>query len=367
MKKILLAVAALVVAAFVLVSVLRPTARVATATRGVAVNAVSGSVTVKAEYQMELKSEGGGRVIKSELDPGLPVTKGMVLVQIDPTDLELDIAQTESDYAARKKSLEIGSATRVALLTARENLENFERLAESGNYPQVELERRRRDVKQVEQQLELEQIANDHQLASYENSLKVKRRQLEKMTVRAPFDGVVSEVLARPGDLIGGGSPIAVIISTSRTVEAKVSEENFAGVRLGQNARVRFLGYGDDHYEATVTKILPTADPATQRYVVHLEVQIAREKLIPGLTGEVTIIVAERQSDTIIPRRALFGNHVLVVEDGRVRLQPVKVGYVSLTAVEILEGLKTGDEVIVEEIDTFRDGDRVKVQAVSPN
>jgi RND family efflux transporter MFP subunit len=367
MKKILIALVVLVAAAFALSSFLKTTAKVAVATPGRAINAVSGSVTVKAEYQMELKSEGGGRVIASELEPGLAVTKGMVLMQIDTTDLELEIAQIESDYAARKKSLEIGSATRVNLMTARENLENYERLAESGNYPQVELERRRREVNQIEQSLALEQIANEHQLATFENTLKVKRRQLEKMTVRAPFDGVVSEVLARPGDLVGGGTPLALLISTSRTVEAKVSEENFAGVRKGQQAHVRFLGYGDELYEATVTQVLPTADPATQRYVVYLDVKIAQEKLIPGISGEVTIVVAERQADAIIPRRALFGNHVLAVENGRVELRQVKVGYVSLTAVEILEGLTTGDQVIVEELDLFRDGDRVKVETVSAN
>lgn len=367
MKKILLAVVVLVLAVFAVRSFVKRTAVVAAATEGRAVNSVSGSVVVEAKYQMELKSENGGRVIASELYEGLAVTRGMVLMQIDTTDLELEIAQIESDYAAKKKSLEIGSATRVNLLTAQENLEHYERLAESGNYAAVELERRRREVKQIEQQLALEQIANEHLLATFENSLKVKRRQLEKMTVRAPFDGVVSEVLAYPGALIDGGTPLAILISTSRTVEAKVSEENFAGVRLGQLAHVRFLGYGDQLYEATVANILPTADPATQRYVVYLEVKIPTEKLIPGITGEVTIVVAERPAAAIIPRRALFGNHVLVVANGRVELRQVKVGYVSLTAVEIVEGLETGDHVIVENLDLFRDGDRVKVAVESAN
>lgn len=365
MKKILIAVAALVVIAFAATYFLRPTARVATATKGRAVKAVPGSVTVYAEYEMELKSEIGGRVMHSELDPGLKVAAGTVLVQIDTGDLSLEIEQLESDLEAARKRIAVGSAVALDLETAREALENYERLTKAGNFPQAELEKERRKVKQVEQKLALEEVANTQEIARLENTLQVKRRQLQKMTIIAPFDGVVSRVFARPGDLINAGDPIAIIIATSRTVEAKISEENFSELKVGLKADVRFLGYGAWLYNATVTKILPTADPQTQRYMVHLDVEIEPEKLVPGITGEVNIVVGERQSDVIIPRRALFGNNVYVVEDGRVRLQQVEVGYESFTAVEILKGLKTGDQVIVDQLDLFRDGDRVRTEVVN--
>ncbi|HPK49777.1 MAG TPA: efflux RND transporter periplasmic adaptor subunit, partial [Opitutaceae bacterium] len=88
------------------------------------------------------------------------------------------------------------------------------------------------------------------------------------------------------------------------------------------------------------------------------------DRLRPDITGEVTVTVDERPSDTIIPRRALFGRNVYVVRDGRVRLQPVTVGFVSLTAVEVLTGLSKGDYVIIDKIDQFRDGDRVRIKEV---
>jgi RND family efflux transporter MFP subunit len=244
-------------------------------------------------------------------------------------------------------------------------LVNFERLTKAGNYAVAELEKQRRMVKQIEQRLALEEVKNTQELATFENTLKVKKRQLEKMTIVAPFAGKVSKVFAREGDLISGGAPIAILIASSRTVEAKISEENFSNIKLGQKASVRFLGYGDWQYEATVTKILPTADPETQRYIVHLEVKIEPEKLIPGITGEVSIIVGERQSKANIPRRALFGDSVYVVENGRVRLRKLELGYVSLTMVEVLKGLKAGDLVIVDQLDHFRDGDRVRADIVN--
>ena len=139
----------------------------------------------------------------------------------------------------------------------------------------------------------------------------------------------------------------------------------FFKYQSGQKASVRFLGYGNWLYEATVTKILPTADPETQRYIVHLDVKIEPEKLIPGITGEVLIIVGERPSPANIPRRALFNNtKVYAVENGRVRLRTIKPGYLSNTFVEVLEGLKPGDMVIVDQLDQFRDGDRVRTELV---
>jgi len=364
MKKILIAVAALVVVVLVLSSALKPTAKVAVATKGLAVQAVPGSLTVQAEYQMELKSEIGGRVIKSDLDPGEPVAAGAVLAQLDTGDLKLDIEQIQSDYDAFKKSVAVGSAIKLDLESQTDLLHNDERLAKSGNFPISELEKQRRVVKQFEQKLELEQVTNDKQLATYENTLKVKRRQLAKMTIVAPFDGVVSAVFARPGDLIGANAPIATLIATSRTVEAKISEENFSGIKKGQKATVRFLGYGNDEYSATVVKILPTADPETQRYIVHLQVKIDPEKLVPGLTGEVNIVTGERQANAIIPRRAIFDNHVYVVEDGHIKLRKIEVGYTSLNVAEVTKGLATGDQVVVEELDKFRDGDRVRTEIV---
>jgi RND family efflux transporter MFP subunit len=337
---------------------------VALVTKGIATNAVSGSLTVQAEFQMELKSEIGGRLVKSELDPGKSVVAGTVLVQIDPGDLLLDIEKFQSDLDAAKQKIAVGSAIKLELETATDELENFERLTKSGNFAPGELEKQRRRVKEIQQRLALESIKDKQDIATLENTLKVKRRQLDKMTITAPFDGVVSLVFARPGDLINPNFAIATLITTSRAVEAKISQEKFADIRLGQKATVRFLGRDNDTYDATVSKILPTADAETQRYLILLDVKCPAEVLVPGLTGEVNVIVGSHAAQALIPRRALFGNNVYAVQNGRVQLRKVEVGYISLNIAEITSGLVAGDQVIVEELDKFRDGDRVSTEVV---
>ena len=364
-RALLIAVSLLIVW-YGLVYLLRPVAMVSTVTSGRAIHAVPGSVEVKAEYTMELKSEEAGRIIASALDPGKKIFKGDVLVQIDTGDVDLEIDRIKNEITAAKRKVELGSTMRADVLNMRDTVANLERQTKTGAYPESEMEMQRRLLKQLEQRMELDEVNTKLALDNNENQLHTKQREKEKMTIIAPTDGVIASVNlnARAGDLIGRDTPIATLISSSRTVEAKVSEENFAGIKVGQKASIRFLGYGAQLYNATVVKVLPTANAETQRYIVHLTVDLAVDKLVPGLTGEVSIVLGERDAAAIIPRRALRGNEVSVVSGNKVEVRKVQVGYQALNQAEILQGLRKGEQVIVEELDRFQAGDRVRVKLV---
>lgn len=88
--------------------------------------------------------------------------------------------------------------------------------------------------------------------------------------------------------------------------------------------------------------------------------------LKPGLTGEVSIIIAKRANAVIVPRRALVGEYVYVAEGGRLMLRKVVKGYEGLNEVEIVSGLQAGEQVVVEQQDRYREGERVRTQ-VLPN
>ena len=361
----LLGVAVLIaVAAWLGVQTMRPEALVVAAKRERAISAVPGSVTVLAERALQVKSDVGGRVLSSKLELSAKVVAGGVLVELDKTDVELQIEQLENDRDAAQRRIKIGTATQYELLNAKDQLATFEVQHRQGTITAVDVEKQNRLVKQLEQKLELENVANAQALARIETDLKVVRRKRDLMTVRSPVEGVVSAVFVKPGDLIATGEPLATIIADSRVIEAKISEENFSGLRLGQRATMRFLSYGATLYPAKVEKILPAADPLTQRYMVHLSSEIDPKLLVPGITGEVNIVVDARDNAIVIPRRALLGRSVFVVKDGRVELRTVEVGFTSLNAVEIVRGINEGDLVIVDELDRFRAGDRVSV--VSP-
>ncbi len=363
-----LALAAAVIAGIVwgVSFALRPVALVVPATKGEAVRFVPGTVEVKAEYVIELKSEVSGRVSATELEIGKHVRKDDVLVQIDTGDVDLEIERTKNEITAAKRKVELGSTLRPEVLNARDTLDALERQTKAGAYPAAEFEKQRRLYQQLEQRMDLDETNNRLALANFENSLRSQEREKSKMTITAPSDGVVTAVVARVGDLIDRNALIATIIAVGRTVEAKLSEENFAAVKLGQHAAVRFLTYGGDHYNAVISKILPAADPTTLRYTAYLDVTMPEGRaLVPGITGEVSIIIAKRDDAVIIPRRALVGEYVYVVTGGRLELRKVVKGYDSLNQVEILTGVQVGEAVVVEQQDRLREGERVRTQVLA--
>ena len=89
------------------------------------------------------------------------------------------------------------------------------------------------------------------------------------------------------------------------------------------------------------------------------------EILKPNSTGEVTITIHQRPNAVVVPRRALFENNKLfVVQDGIVRKREVEVGYVALNKVEVRKGVASGELVILDPNEGFRDGQRVRTELV---
>ena len=353
------------IAAYAVSYLLRPTAQVVLAARDKAVRSVPGTIEVKAEFDVILKSEVGGRVKTSELEIGRRVNKNDVLVTIDSGDADLEIERIKSELVAAKRRLEIGSTLKAEEKNMADTLENLDRQTKAGAFPAAEFEKQRRLFQQMVQRRELEEVSLRLAVETLENNLKAKQREKGKMTIVAPTDGVVTAVIARVGDLIGSNSPIANLISVGRTIEAKLSEDNFADVQIGQHAIVRFLTFGSEMYRATVTKKLPSADVTTQRYSVYLDVALTEGKVVmPGLTGEVIITIAERANAVVIPPRALVGDYVYVVESGQVALRKVQKGYGSGSEVEILKGVEAGEAVIVEKQDRYHSGEHVRTEVL---
>jgi multidrug efflux pump subunit AcrA (membrane-fusion protein) len=151
-------------------------------------------------------------------------------------------------------------------------------------------------------------------------------------------------------------------------VEVQVGEESIGKVKKDQRATVRVISFGDAAtFSGKVEKILPAASAQTQRYTVFLEVDIDPARLTPGTTGEALINIDERENALQIPRKALIGTNAFVVRNGVVDIRDVQVGFISLNQAEILSGLEEGEHVIVEELDLFSSGQRVRIEAFSEN
>lgn len=362
--KLVLALAAIAGGAFVVVPRFSDVATVEAVRRGKAVSAVPGSVIVYADKGIrEFKTDMAGRVEQCDaLDPERPFRKGEVMLKLDSSDLEREIAELKRNFESaqekRKRQLDANIERKVA----RETLDNAERLFKRGDASAEQVKSAQRSFDATESKFSLEAFDNEKAEADFKSMMDARKIQLGKMSIVAQEDGVVEGVTVWRGALINAGAPVATFSSSKRIVEAKISEEDIGAVRLDQKARVRLLIYPGEVFDAKVVKIMSSADEATQRYTIHLELDIKPERLRHRSTGQVTITIGERDNQPLIPRRAIFnGRNVFVVTDGRVQLREIELGFISLNAVEVPKGLAVGELVVVENIDTFRDGQRVRI------
>ncbi|HVS51462.1 MAG TPA: efflux RND transporter periplasmic adaptor subunit [Opitutaceae bacterium] len=346
----------------------RTPAIVATVIRDKAVDAVPGSVVVHADGDIkELKTETGGRVESCEpLKEGGTFKKGEELLRLDMRELQRQIDEADRNHDAQLERLKVEKQNDVRIKVGQQKLDEVKRQFDFKHLSQTELEAAQREFERLQTTIALEDFDAKKREEDYQAAKKSFDLQKEKMVVKAPEDGTVKEVFAWPGALINGGTVVATMYSNARLVIAKISEEDFAKVKVGQAARVRLLIYPNDEFDAKVAKILPAADENTQRYTVYLEIppaQLAPEKLRPFSTGEVTITVASRENQPLIPRRALLPDDaVLVVKNDRVEKRKIKIGFKSLNLVEALAGVAPGEQVIVEDVDQFRDGQHVRAE-----
>ncbi len=343
-----------------------PEAPVARVVRGIAVQAVPANVVVLPEFVMEIKSEQGGRVLRRLVRKSQDVKAGDLLFEIDSTDLQLEIERIEADQKAAKARIELGSPLRFEIATAEENLKNSTRMFETGRLAQVEFDRAKRNIEVLKDRKANEDISNQQTLDTFENTLKQKRRALEKMKVVAPADGTVIDLNAEPGALIGGGQVLARVISRSRLVEAQISEENFAGVRPGLPVAVYFLGYFGQRFTGKVEGVLASADERTKRYTAYLNLDIAPDLLAPGLTGEASITINQRENALTAERRSLAGTKLYLVRGDRVQILPVELGFTSQKYAEILSGVKEGDLYISDDLSSYRHGQHVRPRLAEP-
>jgi RND family efflux transporter MFP subunit len=280
---------------------------------------------------------------------------------LDTTELERARDKFERNYRQERERMKIRLEGDFSRKLANEAVDNAKRLNALGTVSDEQVRSAEMALARIETELQLTTYNDLQAEIEFRAAMAEMKLQLERMTVRAPMDGAVEGALTWRGALINAGQPVALIFSNKRVVAAKISEENFGRIKVGQPARLRLLTYGDTEYDAVVSKLLPTADDA-QRFTVYLDVVVDPEQLKPNSTGEVTITVDERKDAKVIPRRALINNdQVLVVKNGRVEQRKVAVGFVALNVVEVLEGLDDGEYVIVENLEQFRPGSRVRV------
>lgn len=350
---------------------LMPVAEVATVQRGTAISAVYGTVRIEPAFVVRVRAQNDGFIRLAEPFSagrgaiGKDVQRNELLATIADEETSRQLKQARTDLKAAVDRAAVPLASSELLKAAEDNLQRLEKVVSSGNVPAVEYQKSKSEVNRLRGVVETERIERDRSLKSLEETAKKLEAEMKNAEVRAPIDGILTNVQTIDGELVSDGNELFTVSSRKTYVRGEVNEEDVGEVKPGMKAKVQLYAYRTRTFTGRVTSIQPAADPTTQRYTVVLEMENPPDNMMVGMTGEMNIITGVHENALLVPTRALLVDQALVVNGGIVQRQTVNVGFRTLDFSEALSGLADGDRLIVSDQDKFHSGQPVRQRMVN--
>ena len=372
----------------------RSTAIIGTVKRGEMVREVKGNGTLVPQVTRWIPAPAEGRVEKILVQAGIEVTAGTVIVELsNPTmeqqalDAEFQVKTAEADNENLKRRLESDRMTQQSVIAsidedytqAKLQLDSEELLAKQGLAPELPLKISRVHVQGLTNRLKLEQErlavaakSSNAQLNAQASRIdqlrtlaKLKKDQVDALKVRAGTNGVLQVISVQEGQQVTPGVNIARIADpASLKAELKVAETQINDVKNDQLAIV-------DTRNGLIHGRVSRIDPAAREGTFTVDVTFTEtlpSSARPDLSVDGTIEL-ERLRNVLYVDRPAFGQAQQTVAmfkltpDGQEAARtPVKLGRTSVSTVEILDGLREGDQVIISDTSSVDNYSRIRLR-----
>ena len=198
--------------------------------------------------------------------------------------------------------------------------------------------------------------------------VKMREDDLKKLTVRSPFSGMLTLQNVKKGDYVNAGTLVARVVDTSSyLVSVEVDELDIPKIRNGQAATVAFDAYPEKRLSAVVSRIVPQTDRTTKTSKIYLTFVKPVGNIQAGMTATANIIYNTRQRALLVGKSSVFEeNHksyVWKIDNGQLKKQLIRQGASDMTFIEVLQGLKKGDKIVLAPDKSLREGLDVKIIA----
>jgi membrane fusion protein, multidrug efflux system len=310
--------------------------------------ALSGSLAP--ERSATIRAEMSGSVVQTFAEAGQRVRAGQQLAQIDASVLR------DQQISARGAVTTAQSAYDIA----QRELSRAQTLEKAGAIAQRDLEQARNAL-----------VAAQGQLSTARAQLANVNKQLDKASVQAPFDGVVSLRSVNAGDVVTPGTALYTVVDPgSMQLEASVPAEALSEVRVGMPVDFKVNGYPNRHFTGRITRVSPTADPTTRQVKILASIPNAGNTLVGGLYAEGRVS-SESRTAPMVPIAAVdergLRPTVVRLRNGKIEKTEVGLGIRDQAAetVEITSGLADGDTVLLGAARGISPGTPVKVSTPS--
>jgi RND family efflux transporter MFP subunit len=302
---------------------------------------------VRARVQSGLGFRVSGKLIARAAELGQRIKAGQVLAQLDPQDLKLAADAARSQVAAARTNRDLAAA----------DFKRYQALKAQNFISAAELERRDTALKAAQAQLDTAQ-----------SQLSAQTNQAGYANLLADRAGVVTAVLAEPGQVVAAGSPVVQVAQDGpRDVVFVVPEDKVAAIKPGSSLAVRVWA-GTEPRTAVVCEVAASADPVTRTFTVKAALP-ANSDLALGRTVSVLPSGLRRSDLQVIklPTTALRQEGqatvvwVLDTATMTVRLQPIQVATADGNDVVVASGLTPGMQVVTAGVHVLTPGQRVTV------
>lgn len=296
--------------------------------------------TLAANEMVEIRPEIDGIVESVHFQEGERVEKGELLLELDRSKLAAGLAEAEAN--------------------AQLSEANYER------------------ARQLLRDQLISQQEFDQTVATYDfnrASLELRRRQLRDTRLVAPFEGVVGARTVSPGQVITRGTIITWLIDLdTMKVELNVPERFLGQIQTGQRVAFTVAAYPRERFEGEVYFVSPHVDLETHTVLIKATLPNPSHLLRSGMFAGLDLVLTLRENSLVIPETALArllennrASVYVVGPDQTANPREVALGVRLAGAVEILEGLRDGETVIVEGLQKIGPGSKVSPVPQEPS
>jgi len=301
--------------------------------------------TLKANEEVAVSSEVDGIVRQIRVDEGSPVNKGTLLVEINEIDYILDWKRSEA-----------------ALKQAEANLANAKAEYKRKNTLYQEELITRQQFDDITTKIALAEAEIDRAKAT----LSISKEKLTRTKVYSPLNGAVKEKRVSVGDYVRNGTPLLQLITINPLkLNFTISEKDAASIKIGQEVAFSVDSYADKQFKGRVSLLYPNVEEKTRTLQAEALVPNADHLLKPGYFARTLIYTAAPREVVLAPITALLYDNavirIFVVDGDKARERVIKIGGKYGEFVEVLEGLKEMEQIVVIGQNNLSEGVKVNV------
>ena len=315
-----------------------------------------------------LQFEVSGRVIVRQVEPGQEVRAGDILLRIDDGDFRDSVMEAEALFQVEKKAIERDRQLLELLKKERELLEREvarlerlgqESLASKSNYEQAmqRLLQRRAEESRLNHSVNTATSRLENRLAVLNKS----ERNLERTSLKAPFNGRINNVSVEEGDYINSGqNAVELVQLDTLDLYLEVTRDVARQLSLGQAIRVNI-----DDKSVTGQLIALSPDPDHETYTHALRIRLSGDNINPGQLAEAELPGKILEGVNVIPLSAVLRedgeSFVFTVKDRKIYRHPVKLA-TRYKQWQVVNGIAPGTKIVDRDVSVLADGQEITIE-----